>query len=312
MEENMIVSVSPHVFSKQSTSKIMLDVVIALIPAAIASVVIFGFRSLAIIAVCLIASLASEAIFNIITKKEQTLGDFSAVITGLLLVLNLPVDIPLWQAVVGSVAAIIVVKNLFGGLGKNFANPAITGRIIMLIAFTGTMTSVSMPAIVDTVAGATPLANLAAGQEAGASLTDMLLGLRGGAIGETCVIALVIGGIYLLVKKVITWHTPVSFILTVFILSLLYTGNLETALMYLMSGGVFIGAIFMATDYVTTPVTPLGRLVFGIGCGLLTCLIRFFGSYPEGVSFSILIMNILTPYIEKWTMNKPVGGAAKK
>lgn len=311
MRERMIVSVSPHIFSKRTTSNIMLDVVIALLPATIASVVIFGFRSLAIIAACVIAAVGGEAVFNLIIKRKQTIGDFSAVITGLLLALNLPVDIPIWQAVIGSLAAIVVVKNLFGGLGKNFANPAITGRIIMLIAFTGTMTSVSMPSIVDTVASATPLANLAAGEEAGASLMDMLLGLRGGAIGETCTIALLIGGIYMMVRKVITWHTPVSFIATVFILSLIFTKDLQTALMYLLSGGVFIGAFFMATDYVTTPVTPLGRLCFGIGCGLFTCLIRFFGSYPEGVSFSILIMNILTPYIEKWTMNKPVGGAAK-
>ena len=311
MEENLYVSVSPHVFSKRTTQNIMLDVIIALCPAAIASVIIFGARSIAVIATCIICCVGFEALFNIIIKKKQTIADLSAVVTGLLLALNLPVSIPIWQAVVGSFAAIIIVKALFGGLGYNFANPAITGRIIMLIAFTDTMTAAAMPTIVDSVASATPLANLAAGEEVGASLMDMFLGLRGGALGETCVLALLIGGIYLIARKVITWHCPVAFIGTVFILSLIYTGSLEMALMYLFSGGVFIGAFFMATDYVTSPTTPKGQLIFGLGCGLITCLIRFWGSYPEGVSFSILLMNILCPYIEKLTMNKPFGGAAK-
>ena len=305
MEENLYVSVSPHVFSKRTTQNIMLDVIIALCPAAIASVIIFGARSIAVIATCIICCVGFEALFNIIIKKKQTIADLSAVVTGLLLALNLPVNIPIWQAVVGSFAAIIIVKALFGGLGYNFANPAITGRIIMLIAFTDTMTAAAMPTIVDSVASATPLANLAAGEEVGASLFDMFLGLRGGALGETCVLALLIGGIYLIARKVITWHCPVAFIGTVFILSLIYTGSLEMALMYLFSGGVFIGAFFMATDYVTSPTTPKGQLIFGLGCGLITCLIRFWGSYPEGVSFSILLMNILCPYIEKLTMNKP-------
>ncbi len=311
MDENMVVSVSPHIFSKRDTRSIMCDVIIALVPASIASVIIFGFRSLAVIAACIISCVAFEALFNVIVKKKQTIGDFTAIITGLLLALNLPADIPIWQAVVGSFAAIIVAKNLFGGLGMNFANPAITGRIIMLIAFTDSMTSVVMPRMADAVASATPLANLAAGEPAGPSLMDMFLGIRGGALGETCTVALLIGGIYLIARKVIMWHTPVAFIGTVFLLSLIYTGNLETALIYTMSGGVFIGAFFMATDYVTTPTTPLGRLVFGIGCGIVTCLIRFFGSYPEGVSFSILLMNILAPYIDKFTAKKIFGGAKK-
>lgn len=311
MEENLIVSVSPHVFAKRTTKSIMLDVIIALVPAAIASVIIFGPRSIAVIAACVISCVGFEALFNVIVKKKQTIGDLSAVVTGILLALNLPVSIPIWQAVVGSFAAIVVVKNLFGGLGFNFANPAITGRIIMLIAFTGTMTAAAMPSVVDTVASATPLAQLAAKEEVGVSLLDMFLGVRGGALGETCVLALLIGGIYLICRKVITWHAPVAFLGSVFLLSLLYTGSFETAMFYLLSGGVFIGAFFMATDYVTTPTTHLGQFVFGLGCGLITCLIRFWGSYPEGVSFSILLMNILTPYIEKLTMHKPFGGAAK-
>ena len=311
MEEKLVLSVSPHVFSKSTTTKIMLDVVLALVPASIAAIVIFGFRSIAVIVTCVICCVGFEALYNILMKKKQTIGDLSAVVTGLLLALNLPVSIPLWQAVVGSFAAIIVVKNLFGGLGFNFANPAITGRIIMLIAFTGTMTTAAMPSIVDSVASATPLAQLAAGEDTGVSLMDAFLGLHGGAIGETCALALLIGGVYLIVRKVITWHAPVAFIGSVFLLSLLYTGSLENALFYVLSGGVFIGAFFMATDYVTSPTTALGQFVFGLGCGLITCLIRFWGSYPEGVSFSILLMNILCPYIEKLTMHKPFGGVAK-
>ena len=311
MEENMIVSVSPHIFSKRTTKSIMLDVIIALIPAAIASVIIFGVRSLLVIATCILSCVVFEALFNMIVKKKQTIGDLTAIITGLLLALNLPADIPVWQAVIGCFAAIIVAKNLFGGLGMNFANPAITGRIIMLIAFTGTMTSAVMPKMADAVAGATPLAQLGAGEPVGVSLLDMFLGVRGGALGETCALALLIGGIYLIARKVIMWHTPVAFIGSVFLLSLLYTGNPETALIYTLSGGVFLGAFFMATDYVTTPTTPVGRFVFGLGCGVITCLIRFYGSYPEGVSFSILLMNILAPYIEKWTAKNVFGGAKK-
>jgi electron transport complex protein RnfD len=314
MEENLIVSVSPHVYAKHTTQSIMRDVVIALVPASIAAIIIFGPRSIAVIAACIISCVGFEALFNVIMKKKQTIADLSAVVTGLLLALNLPVSIPIWQAVIGSFAAVVVVKGLFGGLGYNFANPAITGRIIMLIAFTDTMTAAAMPRftnVVDCVASATPLAELAVNGKTSVSLLNMFLGVRGGALGETCALALLIGGIYLIARGVITWHTPVAFLGSVFLLSLLYTGSPETALVYLLSGGVFIGAFFMATDYVTTPTTPLGQLIFGLGCGCITCLIRFWGSYPEGVSFSILIMNILTPYIEKATMHKPFGGVKK-
>ena len=312
MENNFIVSVSPHVYGKRTTSAVMLDVVIALLPAAIASVIIFGISSAVVIAVCVAACVGFEALFDYICKRPMTIGDFSAVVTGLLLALNLPASIPLWEAVVGSFAAIVVVKCLFGGLGFNFANPAITARVIMLIAFTGEMTSVVVPKgkeEIDLVASATPLAVLESGAAPeGISLLDMFLGVRGGALGETSALALLIGGIYLIARDVISWHTPVAFIGTVFAGSLALTGNITTALYYTMAGGVFIGAIFMATDYVTTPCTPWGKAIFGIGCGLITLLIRFYGSYPEGVSFSILLMNILTPYIEKWTMRKPFGG----
>lgn len=315
MDNKLITSISPHVFASKDTKHIMLDVIIALIPAAIAATLIFGLLALTLIFICIATCVLSEYLYDRLVGKENTAGDLSAVVTGLLLALNLPSTLPIWQAVVGSFAAIVVVKCLFGGIGYNFANPAITGRIILLIAFTDTMTAAVMPngllKSVDAVSSATPLYLLEHGEPVGVSLLDMFLGIRAGALGETSALALILGGIYLLAKKVITWHTPVAFIATTFIFSLLVTGNVELSLYYLLSGGLFIGAIFMATDYVTTPGTPKGRLVFGIGCGIITCLIRFWGSYPEGVSFSILLMNILTPYIDKWTALKPFGGDAK-
>ena len=309
MENKLIVSVSPHVFGKRNTTGVMLEVVIALLPAVAASVLFFGMRAAIVIGVCAAACVVFEYLFTLLCKRPTTVGDLSAVVTGVLLALNLPANIPIWQAVIGCFVAIVIVKCLFGGLGCNFANPAITARVIMLIAFTGEMTAAVFPnSDVDTVASATPLAVLAGGEEVGVSLFDMFLGNRGGALGETSALALLIGFVYLLVRGIITWHTPVVFIGTVFLGSLAITGSLETALYYTLSGGLFIGAIFMATDYVTTPCTSWGKVVFGLGCGIITLLIRFYGSYPEGVSFSILFMNILTPYIEKWTMRKPLGG----
>ena len=313
---NFVVSVSPHVYGKRDTTGVMLEVIIALIPAAIASVIIFGIRSALVIGICMVDCIAFEAIFDLICKKPMTVGDLSAAVTGLLLALNLPADIPVYIAAVGSFVAIVVTKCLFGGLGFNFANPAITARVVMLIAFTGEMTSVVVPKAkegIDLIAGATPLPLLYGEESAptfmeSTSLVDMFLGVRGGALGETSALALLLGGIYLVVRGIITWHTPVVFIGTIFLGSLAITGDVMTALYFTLSGGVFIGAIFMATDYVTTPCTPLGKIVFGLGCGLITLLIRFYGSFPEGVSFSILLMNILTPYIEKYTMLKPFGG----
>ncbi len=289
--------ISPHIHSGKSTSGIMGDVLIALLPATIAGTVIFGWRALLVIAVCIICSVGFEAIFNLIVKKEQTVGDLSAAVTGLLLALNLPVDVPLWQCAVGSLFAIIVVKCLFGGIGANLVNPAITARVFMLVAF-GSMAVPSFP--VDSVSSATPLS-----AEEMPGLLDLFLGRHGGAIGETCVAALLIGGIYLLVRRVISWQIPVVFLGTVFLFSLFMEGfDAVSALSLLMSGGVFIGAIFMATDYTTSPYTPWGKVIFGLGAGLLTCLIRYFGTYPEGVSFAILFMNILNPYICKWTKRK--------
>ena len=288
---------SPHIHSGKSTAGIMGDVLIALLPATVAGVVIFGWRALLVIAVCVLASVAFEALFNLIIKKEQTVGDLSAAVTGLLLALNLPADIPVWQCVVGSLFAVVLVKCLFGGIGQNLVNPAITARVFMLVAF-GSMAVPSFPA--DAVASATPLA-----AEKMPSLLTLFLGNHGGAIGETCAAALLLGGIYLLVRRVITWHVPAVFIGTVFVFSFLMEGfNAADALAMILSGGVFLGAIFMATDYTTSPSTPWGKVLFGLGCGLFTCLIRYFGSYPEGVSFAILFMNILNPYISGWTRRK--------
>ncbi len=306
MSKKLTISVSPHIHSGRSTRRIMLDVILALLPAAVAGCIIFGLRALLVIAVTVVSSVAFEALFNLIVKKKQTVGDLSAIVTGLLLALNLPANVPLWQCVIGALFAIVVVKCLFGGIGCNPVNPAITARVFMLVAF-GSMAKAAFPTVVDTVAGATPLAT-----EEATSLTDLLLGVHGGAIGETCAIALLVGFAYLLVRRVISWHLPLVFIGTVFVASFFMEGMSATAaLAAVLSGGLLIGAIFMATDYVTSPSTAWGKVIFGVGAGLITFLIRYFGVYPEGVSFAILLMNILTPFIDSWTRHKVFGKGGK-
>ena len=302
---NMIVSVNPHVYAKDTTQTIMRDVLIALFPAVVASILFFGVRALLVEVVCVAVAVACEWAFEKITNRPVTILDLSAAVTGLLLALNLPVDIPVWQAMFGSFVAVIVVKQFFGGIGQNFANPAITARVIMLVAFSGAMTSWAVPAFADATSAATPLAVIAGGEGQLPSLLQMFLGARGGSMGETSCLALLIGGIYLVYRKVISWHTPVAFIGTVLVLTALLG---QQPLYQVMAGGLFIGAIFMATDYTTSPPTPAGKLIFGVGCGLITVLIRVWGNYPEGVSFSILLMNILNPYICEWTKTKPFGG----
>ena len=308
METNLILSSSPHIHTRDSSRRIMLDVIIALLPAAIAGVIIFGAKALGVIAACVITAVVSEALFNLIVHKQQTVGDLSAVVTGLLLALNLSTNVAIWQCVVGTVFAIVVVKCLFGGLGKNFANPAITGRVFMLLAFSSVAGGAN-PTAVELVSSATPLELLAQGAETAPSLMELFLGLHGGAIGETCCLALLLGFAWLLFRRVISWHVPVIFVGTVFVLYLVFTGSFQLALAESLAGGLFIGAIFMATDYVTSPITRKGKMVFALGCGLVTFIIRYFCAYPEGVSFSILAMNILTPYIEKFTANTPLGGS---
>lgn len=309
MGSKLRISVSPHIHSNITTQKIMLDVIIALLPAAVAGCIIFGLSALWVLVVCIASCVLSEYIFNVIIKKEQTIGDLSAVVTGLLLGLNLPSNVPLWQAVVGSVFAIIVVKCIFGGIGCNLVNPAITARVFMLVAFTS-MAKAAFPVSPDAVSSATPLPEILAGNNP--SLTNLFLGNVGGAIGETSKLALLIGGIYLIVRRVITWHIPVSFILGVFVFSLALEGfDLYTALSWTLSGGLFIGAFFMATDYVTSPSGSKGKIIFGLGGAIITVLIRFYGNYPEGVSFAILMMNILNPYIESFSGRKLFGGKHK-
>ncbi len=299
------ISSSPHIHTNKTTSKIMLDVIIALMPAAIVGFMIFGLKALSVVMMCIAVCVISEIIFNKIVKKEDTTDDLSAVVTGLLLGLNLYADTPLWQAAVGSVFAIILVKCIFGGIGCNLVNPAITARVFMLIAF-GSMAKASFP--VDSVATATPLVQLAEGKSV--DLLDLFLGNIGGCIGETSSLALLIGGIYLIVRRVIYWHLPVTYIGTVFVLSFIVKDfSLVAALSQVLSGGLIIGAFFMATDYVTSPATPKGKVIFGLGAGIITVLIRFWGVYPEGVSFAILLMNILNPYINIWSRRKLFGRA---
>lgn len=313
--EKLIVSSSPHIHVRYTTQSIMRDVIIALTPAAIASVIFFGIRALLIIATCVATAMLSEFLFNLASKKQQTLNDMSAAVTGLILALSLPAKTELWQAAIGAVFAIVIVKCFFGGLGCNFANPAATGRVFLLLAFSLTVGGGSQTLFSDTelVSSATPLEIIKLGSDAPLpSITDMLIGNRGGAIGETCAIALVIGGIYLIARRIIHWHTPVIYLGTVFLLSLAIKQDVTAALYQLLGGGVIIAAFFMITDYVTTPINKVGKAVFALFCGILTVLLRFWGSYPEGVSFAILIMNIVTPYIERLCAYKPLGKAGVK
>ncbi len=308
------VSVSPHIHSGRSTQGIMAEVLVALTPAAIAGCVIFGLRALLVLLVSIAASVGFEILYNLILKKEQTVGDLSAAVTGLLLGMNLPANIPLWQVIIGALFAIIVVKCLFGGLGCNLVNPAITARVFMLVSF-GSMAKTALPTIVDTVSSATPLPGLLDGSTEGSVtlMRDLLIGTVGGAIGETCKIALLVGGIYLIIRRVITWHLPAVFIGSVFLLSFFFNGfDPYTALIMTLSGGVILGAFFMATDYVTSPVTAWGKVIFGFGAALITVMIRFYGAYPEGVSFGILLMNIVTPYIDRLTQHRKFGVGGKK
>ncbi len=314
----LVVTASPHTRSGETTSGIMLDVIIALIPLTAAGAVLFGPRILITVAVAAAAAVISEYIFCKAVHKENSIKDLSAVVTGVLLALNLPPEIPLWIAALGSVIAIVVVKQLFGGLGQNFANPAITARIVLMVSFPSLMTSWSDPfswhnsAAIDAVSSPTPLA----GGEY--TLRQLFFGLRGGCIGETCAVLIIICGIYLIVRKVISPIIPLSFVLTVgaatFFASLGggFSSALSAAAAGMMSGGLLLGAFFMATDYVTSPTYKWGKLIFGIGCGLVTFIIRRFGSLPEGVSFSILLMNILTPHIDALTTPKPFGKKVAK
>ena len=281
----------------RKTRSVMLDLLIALAPATVAAIVFFGLKAAVIIAVCVGASLLSEFVFNILAKEEQTVGDLSAVVTGLLLALNLSTNVTIWQCLVGSVFAIVIVKCAFGGLGRNIVNPAIAARVMLIIAFTE-VAGGAQTVFAEIASGATPLAILGGAEGTLPSMLDMLIGNRGGAIGETCAIALLLGGIYLIIRKVITWEIPVIYIGGVFLLSLAFGGDVMNAVYHTLGGGLIIGAVFMATDPVTSPKKSIGKIVFALGCALITVLIRFYGNYPEGASFAILLMNILCPYVD--------------
>lgn len=313
---NFVVSGTPHVRSKESIQSIMRDVIIALVPATAAGIYFFGLQALILIAVSIIASVFFEWLYQKLLKKPVTISDLSAVVTGLLLAMNLPASAPIWVPIVGAAFAIIFAKQLFGGLGQNFINPALAGRAFLLASYPTEMTSWTAPvgfSGADAAAVATPLATLKTGAMPDASLTDVILGTNiGGCIGETCAIALIIGGIYLLVKHVISWRIPVLYILTVFVLTAaIGRKGLRVPVYEIFTGGLMLGAFFMATDYASSPVTPKGQIIFAIGCGVITTLIRIFGGYPEGVSYSILIMNLAVPLIERFTEPKIFGALPK-
>ena len=320
--EHYILSSSPHTHSHASVSRIMLDVIIALLPTTAAGIWFFGMPAVWTIATCVSTCIATEALCRLAMKRDNTIGDLSAVVTGLLLALNLPAGIPLWMAVVGSVFAIFIAKQVFGGLGMNPFNPALAARAFMLISFTGPMTTWLKPfwwRTPEAMTTATPLAVMKKLLLANDAITSakaldrmldlwkLLIGNMPGCIGEVSALALAIGAAYLLWRKVITWHIPVAFVLTVFAYAWIAGGYAQFALAHVLTGGVMIGALFMATDYVTSPTTAKGKLIFGFGCGLLCMLIRQFGSYPEGCSFAILIMNAVCPLINRWTQPRPFG-----
>lgn len=301
---NFVVSGTPHVRSKESIQSIMRDVIIALVPATAAGIYYFGISALILIIAAIASSVIFEALCQKIMKKPVTVSDLSAVVTGLLLAMNLPAAAPVWVAIVGSAFAIIFGKQLFGGLGQNFINPALAGRAFLLASYPTEMTTWSVPnglEVADAATYATPLAQLKAGH-LDASLGELMLGQCGGTIGETCAIALIIGGVYLLYKHVISWKIPVIYIATVAILfGVIGRHGVRMPLQEIMAGGVMLGGIFMATDYASSPVTAKGQIIFAVGAGLITYLIRTFGGYPEGVSYSILIMNCCVPLIERFT-----------
>lgn len=307
MENKMYVSSSPHFRSDASTTKIMLDVIIALIPATIASVIIFGPLSLMLIGVCIASCVLCEYISRKVMKRDTTIGDLSAVVTGLLLALNLPVNINPFIAIFGSIVAIVVVKQMFGGIGMNFVNPAIAARIVLLVSFPNAMMTwvdAFWYKNADAITSATPLA-----ADTGTySYTQLLLGTTGGSLGETCAVALILGGIYLVIKKVISPIIPCVYIVSAGLMALILG---QDPIFQILSGGLLLGAIFMATDYTTSPITKWGKVIFAVGCGVLTILLRTFSNMPEGVSFSIILMNILVPLIEMATTPKPFGKIKK-
>ena len=322
----LIASSSPHIRSVENTRSIMLDVIIAMLPALFWAIYNFGFKALLSVVVSVVACLFWEWLYRKLLKKPQSIGDLSAVVTGMLLAFVCPPELPWWALVIGAFFSIVVVKQLYGGIGCNFLNPALAGRAILLASYATAMTTWTLPSskkeLADVISTATPLQIMKEGTvekftelTTNYSVGDMFIGRIGGSLGEVSALALLLGGAWLLIRKVISWHTPVAFIGTVAILTLISApagiDNVQYMLYNVFGGGLMLGAIFMATDYATSPVTKPGQLIFGIGCGLITCFIRRFGSYPEGVCYSILIMNCTTWLLDKY-IRPTIYGAVKK
>ena len=319
--EKLIVSSSPHIRSNENVQRIMTDVVIALIPATFWGVYIFGMRAGVIVLLSILSAVLSEYLWQKLTGRLVTTSDCSAVVTGLLLALNLPPTVPFFMPILGSAFAIIIVKQLFGGIGQNFVNPALAARAFLMVSWLPEMTKWAAPFSnipiinkVDIVSSATPLALLKGASQVATYIPshyDLFIGRVGGCIGETSALLLIIGGLYLYFRKVISLRIPISFILTVFAISYIFGGKQGyfsgDGIYYILSGGLMLGAFFMATDYSSSPVTPVGQIIMGIGCGIITCAIRFSGGYPEGVMFAILLMNVVVPLIDKLTVPKRFG-----
>ncbi len=318
---NLAVSSSPHLVTNLDTTKTMAMVLIALIPSFLVSIYVFGMRVILLTLVCVVASMGFEWLYNKLMHRRQTVGDLSSAVTGVLIAFNVPSSFPYWMAVIGCFVAIVIVKQLYGGIGRNVVNPAITARIVLFISFATEMTTWPTPSMstIDAATSATPLGILKEGSAADLPTNmEMFLGFIGGSMGEVSAVALIIGGLFLIWKKIISPIIPACFIGTVFVFAFLYysfvggdLGALHMAVFHICAGGVMLGAFFMATDYVTSPIMPLGKVIMGVGCGILTMVIRIWGAYPEGVSFSILLMNILTPLIDKLCLKLTYGGAKK-
>jgi len=311
MINNLLVSGSPHIHKPESVSRIMWTVVISLIPAGIAGVIIFGWDALWITLVAVAAAVLTELTFEVWAKKKITVLDGSAVITGVLLAFNLPCGVPLWLPIVGAVFSIAIGKQVFGGLGQNIFNPALVGRVFLMASWPKYMTTFTRPFSYDAVTSATPLALLKEGKVLEhIPYLDLFLGKHGGCIGEVCILALLIGAALLLIKGYISWHIPVTYIFTTGAFTYIFGGAQLFGgdwLFHILTGGLVLGAFFMATDYVATPLTAKGQLIFGVGCGLFTAVIRIWGGYPEGVSYAILMMNAATPLIDRYTKNRIYG-----
>ncbi len=324
IKEKLVVSASPHFKSRTTTRDIMLDVIIALIPALIGSSIIFGLRALLLTAVSVVSCVCFEYISRRIMKRHNTIGDLSAIVTGILLAFNVPSTLPIWMLIVGDFFAIVIAKQFFGGIGQNFVNPALIGRIVLMASFPSYMNTFTAPSIclkgstVDAVTSATPLNQITSAISSDGSLEglpdmlSMFMGFRGGVLGEVCIAGLLLGFIYMLIKRVISPAIPLCYMGTVAIIMLIASGSLKVTAYELMAGGLVLGAVFMATDYATSPISIRGKIIYAVGCGLITSLIRIFGNLAEGVSFSIIIMNILVPHIERLTTPKPFGTVKEK